>query len=827
MAAKAAVHGAPQKAFSKNASDENERWRWDMEMYQRKNADVEKNNHYDYSRHDLNFEIVKGEIKKLGFHKERLHKRLQKKLMELGFKSYKDDAQNKPNCCVDWVFSGDHDRMCEMAFGDAYKSIDFSAEKDNTEALKNTSIYKFFHSEKNINLKGKIQEPDIYKWAKDVYRFACKKWGEENIIGMEVHLDETTPHAHILMVPVALRKTRGRASTKYEKKSDPSIIIKKSEYEALPDNEKADYQKVSKTSKALVSYSGVFGDNYTERKEYMKKFHTEFFEEVGKKYGLERGDDLDLLDPEERRKRRHMRKDQLHAVQEHEAKVAELQSKIAEETENKNDLVAKNDELTKKKNELEESVQAHSDKLEQIKYEYDEAQLDKWEAEDEISNLQDEINEKNNLIQELQAKIASLPSVEELNEREKRNRELPTVEELNEREERDKSLPSLKDIIDRENRNKRVPSLDEIIERENRDKAVPSIDDIIQREERSKELPSLEEIIERENKDKAVPSYFSIKEREDLDKSIPSMDELNRRKELDETIPSDKQLEERRKKAFNLPTLAQLNERKKKYDSLKENMYQGLSLPDIDEEIEVSIEESNQGNMCVFAKVNGEWLNGKVLSKEQLDDYNNKQATKEQLAAMLLSSRILDFVRDKEKEKCQKIKDETQEAQTEYDKLVSKFQDKDIPLSRELKENARLYGINEGLNRTFHTLRRDEHIKAVAAENYKDLYNDVLDFMWKGAREAINGIQTMVKCNYRRYFYIDEAEAIYRASYLSDDVDTRKKFAKKLVEIAFKEDNSYTFKLRYDNVLNQVLSVVENPSQAVVLSREQGQQLKR
>ena len=59
---KAAVHGQPQKAFSKNASDENERWRWEQEMYARKNADLDKNNHYDYSRKRLNFEIVKGEI---------------------------------------------------------------------------------------------------------------------------------------------------------------------------------------------------------------------------------------------------------------------------------------------------------------------------------------------------------------------------------------------------------------------------------------------------------------------------------------------------------------------------------------------------------------------------------------------------------------------------------------------------------------------------------------------------------------------------------------------------------------------------------------------
>lgn len=31
---------------------------------------------------------------------------------------------------------------------------------------------------------------DIEEWAKDIYRFVCDKWGEENIIGFYVHLDE-------------------------------------------------------------------------------------------------------------------------------------------------------------------------------------------------------------------------------------------------------------------------------------------------------------------------------------------------------------------------------------------------------------------------------------------------------------------------------------------------------------------------------------------------------------------------------------------------------------------------------------------------------------
>ena len=57
--------GNPAKSFSAAESAEPERRGWDEEMYNRKKKDT--NNHYDFSRKDLNFEInSKGEIVPLG-----------------------------------------------------------------------------------------------------------------------------------------------------------------------------------------------------------------------------------------------------------------------------------------------------------------------------------------------------------------------------------------------------------------------------------------------------------------------------------------------------------------------------------------------------------------------------------------------------------------------------------------------------------------------------------------------------------------------------------------------------------------------------------------
>ena len=662
---KAAVHGQPQKAFSKNASDENERWRWEQEMYARKNADLDKNNHYDYSRKRLNFEIVKGEIKPLGLQEKRLHERLQDKLEELGFKCYKDGAQNMPNSCVDWVFSGDHDRMCEMAFGTSYKDIDYTAEKDNSEAVKTTDAYKFTASGYSLGAM-----PNIYQWALDSYRFACEKWGEDYIIGAEVHLDETTPHMHLLMVPVAERKTRGRTSTKYQKKSDPSVIIKKKEYETLSDAEKANYALVTKASKKLVSYSGVFGDNYGERKQYMKDFHTEYHEKVGQKYGLERGDDLDLLDPEERRKRRHMRKDQLHAVQEYDKKLVEQaernqnlelqRDELDRAIKDKQSNAAKIDKAIEKINatlaNVKEELAAAKEDVIVYSYEAKEAEKRRNNLDVENSELEESIRSKSNHLNSLKKKIKLLPTEEQLNERERRNNSTPTLAEIIDREKRDKAAPSLKDIIAREKRDAAVPSLASIMERERRNKSVPSLDDIIAREQRDKAVPSLDDIIAREKRDAAVPSLASIMERERRDKFVPSLDDIITREQRDKAVPSLNEIERREEKAKNS----------------RINYYKSFVLPNVDEKLDAAVELSTTNKTAVFAAVNGEWLNGVVLTKEQIEDYNDGYATAEQLAALLLSPKILKKV------------DEIQTAKTKQE--IDSLQEKKLKLETEIAE---------------------------------------------------------------------------------------------------------------------------------------------
>ena len=305
---RAAIHvGTDKKSFSSQVGNEAERRGWDEKRYQLKNADIDKNNHYNYSRKRLNFEIVKGEkIVPLGSQSVPLHERLQHRLDELGFKPYMDAkrpdqvSRNSPNCTVGIIFSGDHDVLNRLAFGE---------QKLNT-------------SDPNADHSKVVLQKGIYDWALDTYRFACEKWGEENVIGFDVHCDETSIHAHVQTVPVEQVRKRGRIGSKYIHKDNPEKVLSTKEWRALPKEERDNYTK-SEAAKGVVervSYAKVWGERAKDKSQYLSQLHTDYYNKVGHKYGLARGFSYDELSEEEKRGRKHKNKVVLEA--ERQAKVA-------------------------------------------------------------------------------------------------------------------------------------------------------------------------------------------------------------------------------------------------------------------------------------------------------------------------------------------------------------------------------------------------------------------------------------------------------------------------------------------------------------------------
>ena len=305
---RAAIHvGKDKKSFSAQVGNEAERRGWDENVYRLKNADKEKNNHYNFSRKNLNFEIVRGgKFVPLGSNPIPLHKRIQMRLDELGFKPYMDAkhpdqvSKNSPNCTVGMIFSGDHNVLYNLAFGN--QRIDTANPGADHSHI--------------------VLQQGIYKWAKDTYDFACCKWGEDNIISFAVHCDETSIHAHVQTIPVEKVKKRGRIGSKYVNKNNADIVLSTKEWRALPKEERDNYTKqtASKDYVECVSYAKVWGETRIAKSEYLSQLHTDYHNEVGCKYGLARGIPYNELSEEEKRGRRHKNKVVLEA--ERQAKAA-------------------------------------------------------------------------------------------------------------------------------------------------------------------------------------------------------------------------------------------------------------------------------------------------------------------------------------------------------------------------------------------------------------------------------------------------------------------------------------------------------------------------
>lgn len=315
--AKQVIHASKGKSLSTGEARENERLNWDEKSYRAKNENVVNN--YDWSRRRLNFEIKEGKVIPLGSQSTHLFERYQAKLDEIDFKQYKDSADNQQHTYVEIIFSGDTEVMRKLAFGDQH--VDYER---NPQEWKNWNV---------------TRTEAILEWALDCYKFASERYGKENIIGFEVHLDETSPHIHCNIVPTALMQQRGNISGyhKVDENENPVVytkgkhigeVIKISakKYEVLSEEKKKEYRPNERGTVRTISYGKYFGRTLAEREQKMVELHDQFYEQVSKKWGMERGDRLSMLPPEERKKHKHRSKEQAYYL-----KKADKDRAIAEE----------------------------------------------------------------------------------------------------------------------------------------------------------------------------------------------------------------------------------------------------------------------------------------------------------------------------------------------------------------------------------------------------------------------------------------------------------------------------------------------------------------
>lgn len=383
--------------------NENGREGWSEKTYQEKNQ--EKGNHYNFSHHNLNFEIVHGgAVQQLD---NALHvpieQRLNARLHDLGFNYYKEDSKNAPYSVADIIVGGDHELMSDIAFGSGDNIEKYFKQQETEDFFMGFSFED--EEDDDMNLFDResygptpTKKPKIIQWAEDNYRFFCDKFGEENIISFSVHLDETTPHAHVLAIPTAIKMQRGRVKSGAARKA-----------------------------KEVVSFKSHFGDlsKANSRKAAYQKWHDDYYNAVGKKWGFERGRDLDSMSTEERAEHTHLHKTELDT---------------------RNRLRAENKALSEQKKQLTDEVQAQEKKVTDIKQKLQ-------DLESTVANKEKRVNDLDTSLVKKRMEFATLTSDIATKQAEKDNLDnsiSAKQQEVEKQEEKARKAQSILDVFQKE-----------------------------------------------------------------------------------------------------------------------------------------------------------------------------------------------------------------------------------------------------------------------------------------------------------------------------------------------------------------------------------------
>ena len=226
-----------------------------LRNYSVMDPDAKKFGYYDPTRINLNFEVGKGGVIKPVNKHYSIVQRFKDNLRRRGIEDPNDIKRKKGqepnrNTVANIILGGSREQMHKLAFGDQVVNLTKGA--DN---------------------RGIVRQPEIEKWAQDMYNYVAKRFGEENIIAFVVHLDEKNPHIHCTLVPV--------------------------------------------NEKKKISYNSVFGNNKEQARRTFLSLHNEVAK-INEKYGLARGADINTTGAKHRTSEEYWQwlKDQCSAMEE-------------------------------------------------------------------------------------------------------------------------------------------------------------------------------------------------------------------------------------------------------------------------------------------------------------------------------------------------------------------------------------------------------------------------------------------------------------------------------------------------------------------------------
>lgn len=344
----------------------------------------------DESRMHLDFEVGKGgiikEVDRTISIPKRIKAILQSHNIEDPNKGLSDEILMQKGKGIrtyaSLILQGSHDTMTRLAFGD--QQISFEPNADNS------------HLERKENIE---------KWAKDMYKFIANKYGEDNIAAFVVHLDETTPHAHCVVVPI----------TPMGKLSFKEVFVGQNKYE---------YSKRTKelwdeASKISEKYGLARGDNMlmtgAQHKSYLQWMREMMFKNKGvldeqdktianNKDAIERQKQTLYNINAEIKKAETKMKSFSTMISNLEAEKDNLEAQVAalscEYDEGDERLEKKQQEINAKLSELEEKIADKKQKLADAAEQLEKLGLRKVEVQSEYDDLKREINKETDVYYE-------------------------------------------------------------------------------------------------------------------------------------------------------------------------------------------------------------------------------------------------------------------------------------------------------------------------------------------------------------------------------------------------------------------------------------------
>lgn len=201
-----------------------------LRNYKNIDPDAKKYGYYDPTRVGLNFEIVRGGLVRPLMKDYHIDMRVKDNMKARGIPDPKPIKMKDGNL-------KERTKIANIILGgsrDKMLYLAFGKQKvDLTKGADNSHL---------------TRSRAIEDWAKDQYRLMCKLYGEDNIAAFVVHLDEKNPHVHCTVIP----EVNGK-----------------------------------------ISYNKMFGGNKDHARKKFLKLH-DSIAEVNKKWGLDRGDDINV-----------------------------------------------------------------------------------------------------------------------------------------------------------------------------------------------------------------------------------------------------------------------------------------------------------------------------------------------------------------------------------------------------------------------------------------------------------------------------------------------------------------------------------------------------